>query len=340
MKMQLQLSLLLLLVLLAGAVSAQAPLMNPQDALLLAVENSAPVTSARNVLETAQRTRERTLADPLALKLETLRAEHAVSNNEAALHSAILAAQAEALGAYSDVLSAENDLQAATLSLETARMTRSAAEIRFNAGAITQLDLDRSGNDQTAAERRLADANSTLDLARSNLASLTGSSTIGQLAPLTEPASIQPLDEVLLQLQHNAQLQQAEQVVTTASLELAASDNPLSSQAQIESARSALQNAEAELSSLQRSLSLSVRQAHNAVISTRGTYDNTVARVTTASEMLDAQHLRFDAGLISQLDLLQAELDLVNASGQSATALQSLLSAIQSLQRTVAGSSR
>jgi outer membrane protein TolC len=339
MKMQLQRTLMLLLVLLAGAAGAQA-LTNLQDALTLAVENAAPVTSARHALETAQRTRERTLADPLALRLETLRTEHAVNNSEAALRSAILAAQAEALGAYADVLAAENDLQAATLGLETASMTHSAAGIRFKAGAITQLDLGRAANDQTAAERRLAAANSTLELARSNLASLSGLAEIGQLEPLTEPAAIAPLDEVLLQLQHNAQLQQAEQAVATASLELAASDNPLSSQAQIESARSALQNAEAELASLQRSLSLSVRQAYNAVLSARSTYDNAVARVSTAREMLAAQQLRFDAGLISQLDLLQAELDLVNASGQNISALQSLLSAGQSLQRTVAGSSR
>jgi outer membrane protein TolC len=333
--------LLLLLLLLTGAASAQsgqASLASLQDALTLVTENSAGVTNARNTLQASERARSRTQADPLALSLETLHAEYKVGNSESALRNAILAARAEALAAYADVLNAENELRAAELNLEMARMTASAAEIRFSAGAVTQLDVDRAGFEQAAAERRLADSSSTLQLARSNLGSLAGVSPAAQLAPLTEPEQVQPLDEVLRQLESNSQLQQARQAVTTAELELAATDNPLSSQAQIEQARSALQGAEADLASLERSLDIAVRQSYNTVVSARGNFETALARVTTARETLEAQQLRFGAGSISQLELHQAELDLLNADSQSSSALHSLLAAIQALQRSVAGS--
>jgi cobalt-zinc-cadmium efflux system outer membrane protein len=326
------------LLLTLSAALAQPAAASLQDTLALAVENSAPVGNARNALEAAGRALERTQADPLALAMETLQAEHTLGNSRSALRSALLAAEAEALAAYADVLALNGELQAARLSLKMAEMTASATEIRFAAGAVTQLDLDRARNDLAAARRKLADSGSSLELARSNLASLTGSPLSGQEPEaLGEPAPLPPLDEVLLQLESNSQLQQARQAVQLAELELAAVDTPLSSQARIEQARAAVQSATTDLASLERSLNITIRQNYNAVLSAEGNLENARARTATAREALAAQQLRFNAGSISQLELHQAELELLNATSQDAAALHAVTAALHSLQRSLAG---
>lgn len=324
-----------------GSVLAASESLSLTDARRLAAENSPQVGTARAASQSARRSLERAEADPLVTPLALLRARNGSANADAALQSAILNAESEALGAFTAALDAANTLRSAELALEMAGITADAARIRLNAGAATQLDLDRASNDLSSAERRHAEALTALELARSSLASLLGSDADVKLQPVSEPAPTAPLEEVLLQLQRsNPQLAQARQAVEIAELELAAADTPLSSRAQIEQAGSSLASAEAELESIERSLNISVRQAHNSVLSARGNHAGALATLATAREAFAAQQLRFEAGSISQLDLLQAELDLLQSEAQSASALHALLSAVQSLGSSVSGGGR
>lgn len=328
------------LLLLSGALAAPETL-SLADARQLAAENSPQVGTARASADSARRALERAEADPLATTLELLRARNGLHNADAALQSAVLNAKSEALNAFTTVLEAGDTLRSANLSLEMAGITADAAQIRLNAGAATQLDVDRAGNDLAAAERRHGEALTSLELARSSLASVLGSNTDAQLQPVSEPAAAAPLEEVLQQLtRDNPQLAQARQAVEIAQLELAAASNPLSSLSQIEQARATLASAEADLSGLERSLNVSVRQAHNSLLSARGNHEGARATIATAREAFAAQQLRFEAGSISQLDLLQAELDVLQSEAQGASALHALLSALQSLRSSVSGGGR
>lgn len=337
-----RLSHLLLAALLSlGSVLASSAPLSLTDARRLAAENSPQVGTARATADNALRSLERAEADPLATPLELLRARNSSLNADAALQGAVLNAESEALNAFTAVLEAASTLRSAELGLETAGITADAAQIRLNAGAATQLDVDRASNDLSSAERRYGEALTTLDLARSNLASVLGSSADVELQPVSEPAPTAPLEEALQQLERdNPQLVQARQAVAIAELELAAADTPLSSRVQIEQASSNLASAEADLESLERSLNISVRQAHNALLSARGNHAGALAATATAQEAFAAQKLRFEAGSISQLDLLQAELDVLQSETQGANALHALLSAAQSLSSSISGGGR
>ena len=129
----------LLLLLFVSTAFAQPP--RPVTTLGRAVTNSidldADVIAARTALATAERATARATADPFALRLPRVQAEHALTDARTDLRNARLGARAETQAAYFEALAAADAVRIAEREQALAQTTLAATQIRFEAGAVT-----------------------------------------------------------------------------------------------------------------------------------------------------------------------------------------------------------
>ncbi len=317
---------------------AQPAPMSLTEAIALAPEFDVEVISARADLAAAERELARTEADPLALRLPLVQAQQALANAQGDLDNALLAARATVSDAYYVALEADEVLILAEMRQAIAATSLEATQIRYEAGAATELELERAQNDLLAAERSSQDARQSKNLAYSELASLIGKAD-NDFILSTDFAldDIPSLAEALSDLANNSQLRRAEQTVEIARIQLESVDNAFSAQAEIETARDALQNAEIRLADTRRSLELSIRQSYNLLLAAQGRLENANANAATSAENLEAQRLRFEAGSISLLAYEQAKLDHANIVAQANSARYDLAQALTQLKRSAKG---
>jgi outer membrane protein len=305
----------------------------------LATDTAAGVRAARLDLASAERDAQRVAADPTSLRVARLQAEHAVARARSALSGAVAGAGDAAIRAYTDALEADDRLAIAEAALAIATTTRVAAGIQFDAGAATQLDVDRSDNDLASAERDLLDARAARMLAYDRLASLLGRPG-DDLALEAAPAagSVPPLEGFVAGLDDNAQLLAAAQQAALAEAQFAAVDNPISSApADVAAARDRLETARLQVEEQRRSLMLAVRQAYNGALSAEARVRSAEAAAATARDDLRVQRLRFEAGSISSLTLARAELQVRQQAAQLTAAHHALAAAVRQVELTVMG---
>jgi outer membrane protein TolC len=322
----------------AWAVHAQAPL-DLARAATLAVDVAAGVQSARLDLATAERDLARAVADPTTLRIPRLQADHAVARAATALRNAEASARDGAASAYTAALEADDRLALAEAALAIATTTREALTIQFEAGAATRLDVDRTEDDRRAAASDVADAVAARALAYDRLASLIGAERADlALARAPEPGPLLELEAYLVDLPANAQLQAADQQVALAEAQLAAVDNPLSSApSDVAAARDRVEAARLQRDEQARSLTLLVRQAHNAARSAEARVRAAEAAAASAREEAGVQRVRFEAGSVSALALARTEQQALAQEQALAAARHGLLAAIRQLQLTLLG---
>ena len=309
------------------------------EAVDLGLAVDADVVSAGADLAAAERELARTEADPLALRLPRVRAAQGVAGAQEALEAARLAARSAVAGAYYDALEADDALSLAEQRQAIAETTLQAQRIRLEAGAATQLDVDRAENELASAQRGVADAQEARNLAYSDLASQIGASAEGlALQETQEELEVPALETVLARLEDNAQLRAATRAVELSRVSLEAVDNAFSPRADIEAAEDTLSNAQTQLGEVRRSLELAVRGSYNAVVAAQGRLESALADLTTSEETLSAQGVRFEAGSISRLDFENARLERANTVADAAAARHSLAEALLGLEQAVQGS--
>ena len=328
-----------LFLILAFAVAHAQLVLDLERATDMAADVAAGVRSARLDLATAERDRTRIEADPTTLRVAGLQATHAVDRARSALRNAAAVARDGAASAYTAALETDGQLALATGALAIATTTREAIGIQFDAGAATRLDVERADDDVRAAERDVADATTARALAYDRLASLIDAAgTDLRLAAAPEPQTPFPLEAYLADLAGNTQLQAARQQVELAEAQFAAVDNPLSSApADIAAARDRLEAARLQRDEQARSLTLVVRQAHNAALSAEARVRAAEAAAASAEEELAVQRLRFDAGSVSALALARTEQQRLAQANALAAARHGLDAAIRQLQLTLLG---
>ena len=305
----------------------------------LAVDAAAGVAIARLDLTTAERDHARVAADPTTLRVPRLQATHAVTRAETALRNAEALARDAAASAYTAALEADDQLSRAEAALAIARTAREAVGIQFDAGAATRLDVERADDDLRGAERDVADATAARALAYDRLASLVGVDGADlALTPAPLPQPPLALEAYLAELDANTQLQAVRQQVELAEAQLAAVDNPLSSAAaDVAAARDRLDAARLQRDEQVRSLTLLVRQAHNAGLSAEARVRAAEAAAAAADEELEVQRVRFEAGSVSALALARTEQQHSAQVHALAAARHALHAAVRQLQLTLLG---
>ena len=310
-----------------------------EDALNRAPDYDANVLTARSSLSAAERDLTRTRQDPLSLRLEIVQAQQAFDAAQKNLEVAILAAQSDVASAYYDALSAEKALEIAKMQQQIDQNTLEATQVRLNAGAATQLDLERAQNSLTASERSVRDAQQQRDLAFQNLESLL-SLQIDALNPDVPEPSSEPaaLEDVLARAQaENAQLLQAQRAVELAQVQLESIDNAFSAQADIDTAEDNLNNAIASLADVKRALDITVQQSYISLLAALGSYESALENYATSIDDLIAQQTRLDAGSISPLDFQQTEVSHANTEAALNSALYNAQLAYLQLEKAIIG---
>jgi outer membrane protein len=322
----------------AGGAFAQTSL-SFESVAALAVETAVGVRSAQLDLSSAERDLARVTADPTTLRVARLQTEHAVARARTSLHAAEAGARDATASAYTAALEADDQLAIAEAAREIAATSLEATQIRFDAGAATELDVERADNDLRSAERDVVDATATRTLAYDRLASLLAlDAPIATLERAPEPDPVAPLDDYLSDLERNADLLAAEQGVELAEAQLAAVDNPLSSApADVAAARDRLETARLQRDEQRRSLTLLARQAHNAALAAEARVRGAEAAASAARDDLAVQEVRFEAGSISSLALAQAEQQERRQAANLAAARHALATALRQVELTTLG---
>jgi outer membrane protein, heavy metal efflux system len=323
-----------------SSVSAQdvPPALTLEQALTLAPNVNATVISGKTDLAAAQRDLERVNNDPLSLRLEKLQAEQKVASEEEALNQALLSSRLDVTDKYFAALEADESLANAQKQQQIATSTLEAQQIRYEAGAITQIDLSNAQNDAVEAERTVRDAQNTRNLAYSQLGSVVGQS-VTALAPYEAQApELAPLEGIQqTAMTENTQLKSLQRNVDLAKTQLEITDNAFSSRSQIDSAKDTLANAELNLSDYQSTLGLTIESSYNSVLAAQASYENALEAFQTSADDLTAQQTRLDAGSISPIAFQQSELSHAQNIAALDKAKHQLLLAHIRLEQAVMG---
>lgn len=218
--------------------------------------------------------------------------------------------------AYYNVLKAERVLSLARENL--ARMEKQLEDVRakFSLGVVARVDVLRSELEVSRAHLEVEKAERNLNLSRMNLGSILGKGLEANFT-LSSSLSFEPeeLDlEACVQyaLEHRPEVKEREEALALRKkeLEVVTSYTPALER---EKARVNLSIAQAELENTRESIILEVRQKFSDLLSAQKNVPIAEKSLEVARETLSIQRARFDAGVITLLDLLDAQNDLYEA---------------------------
>jgi outer membrane protein, heavy metal efflux system len=313
--------LLLLMVLAAPALSQGAPApLDLDTAWSRAPEMSADVATRRIDLEVASRTAARAELDPLATGLERLQAEQGLAAAADSLASAERSARASALQAYVAVIQARDAEAQAAVRADLAQRNLAAARVRHEAGAITDLALSQAAADAETAERAARDAATDVAFAWSDLAAIVGIPAdelrAAGLAPV--PADLPELPDLERDLADlasvHAGIATAERALALAELRLRGVDHEGSSPNAISDARADVATARRRVEDAVRNAEQQLRAAHQNLLVAYGRLEDARTADAAAVTTLGAQRVRQEAGELSPIAWLQAQLDRERAA--------------------------
>ena len=301
------------------AQSAPAPL-DLDAAWSRAPEVSADVATRRNDLDVASRTAARAELDPLATGLERLQAEQGLAAAVAALASAERSARIAALQAYVAVIQAIDAEAQAVVRADLGQRNLAAARVRHEAGAITDLALSQAAADADAAERAARDAATDLAFAWSDLAAVVGipADELRAAGLATVPTALPELPDLERGLASlataHAGIAAAERALALAELRLRGVDHEGSSPNAISDARADVATAQRRVEDAVRNAEQQLRAAHQNLLVGYGRLGDARTADASAVTTLEAQQVRQEAGELSPIAWLQAQLDRERAA--------------------------
>ena len=314
--------LLLALFVLAGSALA----LDYQTALSLSNERPT-VISARLKFQDASDQLNRVSSDPLALRLDRLKASQEKELAEAELRLATISACSEISSAYTHVLDAESQVALAEKALELAEKGLQIARLRFEKGGASRQDVVAAEISLQDARNRLEAAKNGAQLARSQLVSLLGVEAGTDSLQPTPTIETPDWEEVLKSLEKHPDWLKAHHAAALAATALDLLDPSYASPAQLENARVNSERAAKGAVEAERGLKLRTERLWNSVADKRQTAGLAGEKLRKANEDLSIARKRFEAGLISEIALMQAELQQSQAQLENDAAQHALLAA-------------
>lgn len=307
----------ILIALAAGVGIAQSdPIALDLDAVLDAREGRVAVVTASLDLAEAERTLARTDADPLALRLERTQARQGVELARAELQAARADTATELVGAWTRVRETMAQLELAEGARDLTERALGVAQLRFERGSATRLDVDEAATDLADADANVAAARAGLALARADLVGVVGRDATVDAAPIDRARLDRPLPDeatldaaiaglpTFLRVAHGAEL---------AAIGVELLDPSFAAQALIDQATTQLAQAEAGLSDVARGLGLQARALRNAVASAADRDQIAREALGQAEERLAIEERRLEAGLVAELAVAQVRLGVDQA---------------------------
>jgi len=317
---------LLILVLLAGTALA----LDYQTALSLAWQRPT-VISAQLKLDNLEAQLERTNADPLALRLDRLRAKQNRDLAAAELQLARIRACSQISSAYTHVLDAEEQVLLAQKALALAEKVLKISRLRFDKGGASKQDVIAAEIKLREAQDQLKAAQNGAQLARSQLVSLLGVEAGSDKLEPTPTLATPAWREVSAALQKHPDWLKPHQVAELAAVAYELLDPSYAAPAQIEEARVGMERAQKGAGEAERGLRLLIKQRWNEVSRQKRTAALAAEKLEKALSDLDITRQRYRAGLISELALRHAELQTDQVRLELSAAQHAQLAALWSL---------
>ncbi|WP_188998919.1 TolC family protein [Deinococcus roseus] len=298
----------MILVLMATTAST-AFAVNPAPLYPTALKQNASYQMGLTEVQEADRGLTRTQSDPVALKPDLLGAQQRLDQARASLINQSLMVRQHLVTDLQNLDSLQDQLLGQQISLEISQLQAQASRARLKAGAATQLDLAKAENDLDSAQKDLDSTRKQLQDAQERFKKRYGKTP--------DASGDEKLSWTTAQLQtalksHPRALRD-QATLENADLQYQIKSSDLSPAIEVDQARIALENArktQAEtLSDLQEALEDALSQhqiAQNSVTAKDRSLQIALANLTT-------QKARFQKGLISRLQVLQAELEVQNA---------------------------
>ena len=305
------------------------------DEALEAAPTRTGVVTARTELRNAVANLERVQGDPLAVRADKLEAQQRLALAKANFTQSYYAALSEIESAYTGVLQARFGVQVAQKAASVSQKALEIAQIRVNNGSGTQLDLEEARTSLNEAQNSLRSAQDGLNIAVNNLESILDrefSADSLEGVPDRYLVSVPPLQRVLETAAGSPTVLQAEQQLAAAQLGTEVLDASYASQTQLEGAQTGLTNAQEALQETQRGFRIQARNLYNSAVNAKESYQNQQAALQNANERLQTQRQRFEGGLISQIELSQAELTNLQAESAALQARYTYLTSLLELQ--------
>lgn len=218
--------------------------------------------------------------------------------------------------AYYNVLKAERALSLAKENLSRLEKQLEDVRAKFSLGVVAKIDVLRNELEVERARLEVEKAEDNLTLSRMNLGSILGR---GLEAQFTLSSSLEFAPEafdldfcIQYALEHRPEVKEKEEALALRKkeLEVVTSYTP---PLEREKARINLAIAEAELTDIKESVVLEVRQRFSELLAAERNVPIAEKNVAVARENLSIQQARFEAGVITLLDLLDAQSDLYEA---------------------------
>lgn len=267
------------------------------------------VANALLELTDAQQNQLRTQADPLALRPDLVQAEQRSALAMANYNANRYAAEAEIATAYTQALEAFTGAQLSQSVLALQQQSLDIAQIRYNRGGATKLDVRDAETAVADARNSVQTAQDGYRLALNNLSSLLGQALDG-VQPIQRNASLElpSLENVLSYLSNNPNLVRVNQGVALAQVGVDLLDPSYASRSQIDNARLQLDTAQTSSREVRRALEIQARSLLNEAENARDALNVTLSQLNTALERESLERQRLDSGLIADIAFRQTQL--------------------------------
>ena len=286
---------------------------------------------AERALVAAQEDLRKVQGDPEAAPLSLTRAQETVGVAQAKLTQSREEAQAKALEAYAGVLLTQTDLALAQQRKELSALQLQAANLRFQAGAISSAELGKIRDQDNQAASGVRTAQRGLEQAQARL------KPYGEVKvqALLEPGNV---DTAKFSSKTQARLLEVGQQVREAERALALSSGPDTAPLDKAARERDLAKVKAAQADLERNLDDALDAAKRRYQTALDSYKLAKESQARAASDLEAAKKRFAAGSIAQIVLKQSELAKTEADRAVLAAQIEVWNAIYGLQ--VAGGSQ
>lgn len=228
--------------------------------------------------------------------------------------------------AYYDLIRRLQQVELSEGNLEQVQRQVEAAQVRYDAGALADLDLKQTYQQKTQAEIQLEADRRSLATAQRTLNHLLGRPLDEPVMPaetelLFEPVAVDLEAALASALEKRLEVLQAQDQVETARINLELAQNPYTPRLDQARAELQLEQAEQALEQARLQVELDVRSAYDAVKAAEAQVPWREEAAELAAEQLRIAQLRFEAGTITSLDVTEAQQNAFEAQVNALNAL-------------------
>ncbi len=329
------------------AVSEEPQYVSLIEAQAMAATNSHGVKLAALRLEEAQVQLEQAQAAQIMQPSPTMLMQ-AQAGFDLAMQGYIMAQDDLVLTVKTDfytVLQLENMLNIAEEGLESALRQLNVAEMKFEAGTVTRLDVIQASRNVLNSEAGVVQARHGLELAVLKFRQSLGLPLDTDVRPAAEAfevveRSVDLEEDLRFALEHREEIRQLRVGVDVARKSVELADNDYTPALELRMARLQLEQATVQLEQVKQLLTLEMRQSYTSMQDARQRIPVLEKGVEEAQELLRLSELMYEADMITANDMQDAQLAIMAARNDLVTAITDFNIAQARYRYTVASALR